>query len=311
MNPKFVVIHRTDINNVGDMSSNPLRYFLKPEEYMVLDIDTLGGKPYPDDVPIIVGGGGLIGNEFFGENIALALEHPDAVQINNLWQHRWELVNLKYKDMHVEFHTKLKDMVNDALTKIDKHKTPKVIWGVGHNIQKFGQDDVPNLKYPKFMKDFNIVGIRDFVPHQPYEFVPCASCMDPSLNKTYPIKNDIVIIEHKKQLLKGAEFGALSIPRFVNSGDNLEQMIELIGSANIVISNSYHAIYWATLLKKKSICVGAWSSKFFTLKHKPHYIKSIGKELEEAIDEAKIYETALEESVMANRRMWDRVRALV
>ena len=311
MKPKFVVIHRTDVNNVGDMASNPLKYFLKDDEYMVLDIDTLGQEPYPDDIPIIVGGGGLIGNEFFGENIQLALEHPDAVQIEKLWRNRWDLSNPKYKELHTDFYTKFKDMVNDALATIDKNKTPKVIWGIGHNVQKYGQDDVDKIKYPKFMREFNIVGIRDYVPQQPYDYVPCASCMHPELRKTHSIKNDIVIIEHKKQLIKGTDFGAMSIPRFVNSGNNLSQMIELIGSANIVISNSYHAVYWATLMKKKTICVGAWSSKFFTLKHKPVHIKSISKDFDEAIDEAKIYDTALDESIMANQKMWNKIQALV
>ena len=35
---KFTVVHRVDINNVGDLASNPLQYFLDRDEYDVIDI---------------------------------------------------------------------------------------------------------------------------------------------------------------------------------------------------------------------------------------------------------------------------------
>ena len=62
---KFVVVHRADRNNVGDIASNPLQYFLKEEKYQTVDIVDLPRSEYNTTLPTIVGGGGLIGNDFF------------------------------------------------------------------------------------------------------------------------------------------------------------------------------------------------------------------------------------------------------
>jgi len=308
--PKYVVIHRADPNNVGDMAANPLQYFLKPDDYVVIDIATLGQKPYPDDIPIIVGGGGLINNEHFGENLQYALQNPDRLQLDNLWLHNWELSNPKYKDLHVDFYHKFKDLLRKTQDQIHSSKTRKAIWGAGHNVQKIEKIDFEKMKYPRFLKEYDAVGIRDYQPDQAFDYVPCASCMHQGLRKKYEIKNDIVIIEHKKQNLKAGEFGSRPIPRFINSGNNMEQMLELIGTANIVISNSYHGIYWATLMGKRVLCVGAWSSKFMLYKHKPVYIKSVSEDLDEHIDKATVHEDALEEAVQANQKFWAKVQAL-
>ena len=63
--PKFTVVHRADRNNVGDLASNPLQYFLEPEEYQVVDITQIKETSYNSALPMIVGGGGLVANEFF------------------------------------------------------------------------------------------------------------------------------------------------------------------------------------------------------------------------------------------------------
>ena len=93
---KAVVIHRMDDNNVGDMSADPLQYFLKEDQYHKIDITKIGQEPFPDDVPIIYGGGGLLANEFFGNKINLMFSQPDVMQLENLWEHRWFLRNKKW-----------------------------------------------------------------------------------------------------------------------------------------------------------------------------------------------------------------------
>ena len=94
---KAVVIHRMDDNNVGDMSADPLQYFLKEDQYHKIDVTKIGKEPFPDDVPIIYGGGGLLANEFFGNKINLMFSQPDVMQLENLWENRWFLCNKKYQ----------------------------------------------------------------------------------------------------------------------------------------------------------------------------------------------------------------------
>ena len=47
---KYVVTHRTDPNNVGDIASNPLQYFLQPDEYQVVDIDYITTIKYINSI---------------------------------------------------------------------------------------------------------------------------------------------------------------------------------------------------------------------------------------------------------------------
>ena len=317
---KAVVVHRRDPNNVGDFYSDPLRYFLKEDEYVTVDIDNLGREPFPDNLPIFFGGGGLLCNEFFGHHINYMFDPPDVMQLNEAWDHRWRLQNPKYDQLYKEFNNQFKDMVVNTIKKVENMSNsdvPKVIWGAGHNVRNWTKEnDDSEVRYPKKMKNFDHIGIRDYwnddwaVRNPHIDWVPCASCMHPAFDKKYPIKNDVIIFEHKKQLIKGSEFGTSSIPRFVNSGSNIEQTVEILGSANTIITNSYHGAYWGTILGKKVIVIGPWSSKFYSLKHKPHLrAKMMG--WEDIIDEVPFYKTALEESRIATNRYWKKVKSVL
>jgi len=153
---------------------------------------------------------------------------------------------------------------------------------------------------------FDKVTVRDY--KQQYDYVPCASCMHPAFRKKYAIKNDIIWFEHKKQLVKSTEFATMSIPRFINSGANIEQVAELLGSANTIITNSYHGAYWGTLLKKKVIVVEAWSSKFYYLKHNPIFAPKGYFPVHELAEQCEIYPSAIDECVALNQKYFDEIR---
>jgi hypothetical protein len=317
MSIKAVVIHRRDANNIGDMASDPLQYFLKDSEYEKVDITQIGRHPFPDDIPVIYGGGGLLANEFFGEAIDMVFDRPDVSQLNEMWDHRWRLCNPKYKELYAEFNKRLKEDVVNIIKQIEENKKVKrVIWGAGHNQRDYNPANSHNIKYPRRMKDFDLIGVRDYwddlfqAQHPEWDWVPCASCMHPAFDKKYPVKNDIIVFEHKKQLIKGNDFGPTPVPRFINSGSNMEQTIELLGSANTILTNSYHGAYWGTLLGKKVIVLGPWSSKFYSLKHKPYLLGKPAGWLD-ALDEAPIYPNALEEARNATKDFWTRVKAVL
>lgn len=304
---KYVVAHRKDPNNVGDIASNPLQYFLKPDEYITIDVANLGSEPYPDNVPLIVGGGGLIGNAFMGSDFFRELtQSSDRNQIEAMYERSWTLTNPEYKDHYDEFHRSLKNMTSDLLEKIRPIVSARIVWGAGHNGDN-GAQEFTDIKWPKALAKYKLVGIRDFNLHSKFPWTPCASCMHPAFDKKYPIKNDIIWFEHKKQLIK--DFGNDPIPRFINSGSNVEQTIELLGSANTIITNSYHGAYWGTLLGKKVIIAGgAWSSKFKFLKHQPPIV---GKKetWDDYIEVAPVFQNALEECRSATKNFWSQVQA--
>lgn len=303
MNKKFTVIHRRDLNNVGDMASNPLQYFLPPDAYQAFDITQIRKEPIPFGPPIIVGGGGLIANDFFGEVLRDLTLSNDKVQLYEMFDNRWKLSNPINREAHLNFEEKYKELLHETVRKIREDQSTKILWGVGHNgeIPKKTKDS--KLAYPEWLLDFTMIGVRDY--KQDYEWVPCASCMHPALRQTYPIKNEVIWFEHKKQLIK--DFGAEPIPRFVNSGNNIEQTIELLGSANVILTNSYHGAYWGTLMKKRVVVVGPWSSKFLTFKHKPLTVERLDS-WRDVIDECTIHKEALDECVERTERYWKAVR---
>jgi len=299
---KFTVVHRADKNNVGDLASNPLQYFLKPDEYQVVDITQVKNTAYNSTLPMVVGGGGLIANEFFGDTIQTLLPSADLDQLIQIQQHKWELKDQANEKSHEEFIFAHRNFIKKYMNKIKPITAPRHIWGAGHNgpLEKRGTAIV---KYPDWLMSFDQVGIRDWNQNQPW--VPCASCMHPALTKKYAIKNDVIFFEHKKQLIKN--FGNDSIPRFVNSGSNIDQTIELLGSANIILTNSYHGAYWGMLLGKRVIVVDAWSSKFLSMKHMPH-ILSRDNDWKDIVDNVVVDIDALDECREATEEFWEKIK---
>jgi hypothetical protein len=301
---KFVVVHRADQNNVGDMASNPLMYFLEPDEYQTIDVLDLKRESFNNDLPLIVGGGGLLGNEFFTEHVRSVLQSNDKNQLLNFFNdHQWQTSTPSNRDIHSKFLEDMQELVSATLKKIKERSGPRMIWGAGHNGEY--NKKLKDLSYPEWLPLFDKIGVRDYA--QGYKWQPCASCMHPALRKKYTIKNRVIWFEHKKQLIK--DFGSESIPRFVNSGNNIDQTIELLGTAETILTNSYHGAFWGVLLKKKVIVVNPWSSKFMFMKHRPHIIENTIN-WEDRIDEVPIYDSALDECIEVTEKFWEEVKQL-
>jgi hypothetical protein len=299
---KCVVVHRQDENNVGDIASNPVQYFLKSEEYQTVDIVKLNETAYESHLPVIVGGGGLIGNDFFGDIVRNVLNSSDKNQLTELWNQKWEVTDPANKQIHEEFIIKYKDLIKKYIDKLETKKSPRFFWGGGWN-GDYNKKTREKFPWPDWMVEFDKIGVRDWGQTLPW--TPCASCMHPALRKSYPIKNDIIFFEHKKQLLK--DFGTDSIPRFINSGSNVEQTIELLGSANIILTNSYHGAYWGTLLKKRVLVVGAWGAKFYAMKHPP-YLLDKNETWSEGLEKTMIQNNALDECIEATEKYWNDIK---
>lgn len=298
-------MHRNDQNNVGDIASNPLQYFLKSSEYETVDIVDLHRSQYSANVPVVVGGGGLIGNEFIGDLARTVLNSSDKNYLSSLWEQRWDAIDPANQELGREFSLKYKDLIKEYIDKVSTKTTPRFLWGAGYN-GEYNKKARNKFFYPEWLVEFDKIGVRDWA--QNLDWYPCASCMHPALRKNYTIKNDVIFFEHKKQLLK--DFGKESIPRFVNSGSNVDQTIELLGSANVILTNSYHGAYWGTLLKKRVIVVGAWGAKFYAMKHPPAMLDKT-ETWNDVLDTAQIHNTALDECVAKTQEYWDTVKSSI
>jgi len=302
--PKSYVVYRQDKNNVGDIASNPLQYFMKPGHYEEVDIVNIGRHNFDPGVPVIAGGGGLLANEFMNDALRDLTVSPDKTSILNIGEEIWNRTAPANKNIRDEFFAKLNPLISEYVNKLSNDTSPRIIWGAGHN-GNYEKKFRGHLQYPKWLRNFDLVGVRDY--GQEHEWVPCASCMHPALREKHVIKHPVIWFEHKKQIIKSTDFGAYPIPRFINSGNDIAETIRLLGSADVIITNSYHGAYWGTLLGRKVIVVEAWSSKFNALKHKPTFLGK-GDFWKDYVDSTETYKTALDECINVTENYWNKVK---
>lgn len=182
---------------------------------------------------------------------------------------------------------------------ISNHKAPVVVWGVGGNVHSS-----KNIETPEWIEKAALAGIRDFGSN--YEWVPCASCLHTLFSTPYPIRHTLVAYVHggaglSVRIPKGT-------PTKTNFGCSLEEAVKFIGHGEYVVTNSYHGVYWATLLGRKVI-VDPFSSRHRFFKHPPASLE--GRSLQEAMAEAKSYPEALGECREANLSFFQKVSEIL
>ncbi len=160
------------------------------------------------------------------------------------------------------------DFFDDALKYISKYRNKKskiIIWGAGHNNYKL--HDWRHLKQ-EFSIDkygFDLIGVRDF--NQGYRWVPCASCMSDLFDQKSEADHNIVVYLHADCDMS-AEFER-SIPvdtPILRNNTTFDESIRFLASGDLVLTNSYHGMYWATILGRRVIAFPT-SSKFYSMKH--------------------------------------------
>jgi hypothetical protein len=174
---------------------------------------------------------------------------------------------------------------------------PKVLWGAGHNAHNVLQVDQTNpsaLHYDR-MKKFDKIGIRDWGVG--YNWVPCVSCVAPEFSQSPSEDAGIVAAMHYE-----TRSSAAFIPELIGKSkepvdvvfndDAPEKFIGKLRSAKAVVTNSYHAAYWAILFGKRVAVVGG-GSKVNLLKHRP-VLASTDNWIQK-LEEAELYPQALEE----------------
>ena len=167
-----------------------------------------------------------------------------------------------------------------------------IVWGAGFN---------PALN-ENIRAKYDLVGIRDWgVPR--YQWVPCPSVLHPSLltNIDRTPTKDFLIVDHWKRPI---DFDG-DCTRINNKPNNIQNIISLIADHRYVLTSSYHAAYWATLLKKKTFVIGdSMPEKFYTMKHKPLFASKFEHKL---IDQAIIHDDAYNDCMLATNEFKSQV----
>lgn len=229
-NTEVINIHRIDVNNVGDYYCAPHHYFeiLKDKALDIYGYKTLDTKKGQDWVNRINRSALIIG----GGGL---LNRGSFEKQMQLFEH------------------------------LGKKGKKTVLWGVGHNSKK--KKDFNNIKsYNIDIRKFGLSGVRDY--SMGHNWVPCVSCMHPIFDQKYDEVHDVGLVYHKKTIKNKGLLNQLSDYPSTSNTTNLKDLVGFIGSCNTIVTDSYHAMYWSMLLKKKVLVIPN-SSKFFDFKYQP------------------------------------------
>lgn len=185
---------------------------------------------------------------------------------------------------------------NTWMNDLIKTGNPVIGWGIGHNKHYGTKEKITKLNENKF----SLLGLRDFNTKSRY--LPCVSCILPILQNKYKLKRDIGCIFHYENSDNSFEY-----PKMYNN-QPLTELIKFIGETDVIITNTYHIMYWATLMNKKVILYNPFSNRFDNFKYKP--AKYSGNIIRD-IRTAKRYPNALQECIDANEKFFTRVKKII
>ncbi|WP_367957678.1 polysaccharide pyruvyl transferase family protein [Aquibium pacificus] len=182
---------------------------------------------------------------------------------------------------------------------------PLIAWGIGEslNIDRQGGVVLPyHGPLPDYLSSFDLVGLRDWGTQYPW--APCPSCLLARFDEPPEIsRHEIVVYEHKR-----IPVPIEGLPRLSNNGSDIEKVLSFLASAEVVITNSYHGAYWATLLGRRVVAIPNMS-KMYRLRHAP--VLSVAERWRRAVDLAEPYPKALAECRSATLDFYDKVLTLI
>ncbi len=178
---------------------------------------------------------------------------------------------------------------------IEKGRTV-IGWGIGFN-QHFGS----KIKVAPKLDKFSLLGMRDYNKDVPY--LPCVSCLSTVFEEKYPIKRRIGCIVHYENVHIPVD--GLDV---VYNNQPFEEIITFIAETEVVVTNTYHVMYWSTLMNKKVILLNPFSDRFMNFKYKPVIYSG---NLEADIKKCKQYPEALAECRALNRTFFNKVKKLI
>jgi len=263
-------ISRISTLNQGDLLSAPSNYYPSINDKNIQKIDILGDSTFS-----------------LKENF----ERVSMIKNNDLIIGGGGLLDRKTFQNSISF-----------LADFGKYGNKTILWGVGHNNVAFK----PSKLFYDQVSKFNLVGIRDkeYKLIKGAYWVPCSSCLNNSFEEIFQPKRELGIIshEHIEINLKGIKQSFDQISNDTHFGE----LVQFIGESEVILTNSYHAMYWSVLMKKKVVVIPN-SSKMFSFKYDVPIINSI-EELSKGIKKSSIYSEALEECRDANHRFYLRVK---
>jgi len=221
---------------------------------------------------------------------------------------------------------------------------PLALWGVGFDDFPEERLSGPKMPaYLRGLDNLKLVGLRDFFQEDSpllqsddglaplLRWVPDASAMnlafdqylDPTLSlRLPPAKRSIGYVRPLNPLARagcepsGGDVTRIGLSKWLQQGlltsqdvvpSDLvtEDMLKFLAESEVVIANSYHVIYWATLLGRKAVQCNRWST---ALDHFKWPAVLYSGDLSHDVKQASSYPEAMREAREANMAFAEEVR---
>lgn len=182
---------------------------------------------------------------------------------------------------------------------------PVIIWGMGINDHgRLDRRYDPSLHVLEGHPNV-LIGLRDAFYHN---YVPCVSCMRPEFDEPPALERSVGMYLHHSFELK-ANYAVMSNKVEGDPEAYFKKVVAFLGSSEVVVTNTYHGAYWATLLNRKVVVVAPFANKFMGLKYEP-LILSVTSTIPDAVHDAQSYPDALGESRRLNLKFLGQMREL-
>ncbi len=175
-----------------------------------------------------------------------------------------------------------------------------IAWGIGSS--RHGETD----PWPD-PHGFALVGVREWSEDRERAglWAPCASCMSPLFDVDYKVTREVVLFVNANEGIRTRYPMAVDLKPFMKNDWAMDEIVAVLGSAEVIVTDSYHGIYWGTLLDRKVVAV-PYSSKFYNFRHPPAYSRNHGLDWRAEALGARVYPGALEECRSATRAFYKR-----
>lgn len=193
------------------------------------------------------------------------------------------------------------ESTNRAINRVLDTGATVIAWSPGFNTHA---EYHGTFQTPLNFSQFSLLAVRDFENAQGLHYLPDVTCKLALLQKQYPLRRKYGIAQHKDYPIQGFDYACIT------NEAQIEDILQFIGESEIILSNSFHMIYWAMLMGKKTICVNAFSTKFQSYRYQPVYYQTGVDRLEDCVERAQEYHI-LEECIEATDAFFEQVKTII
>lgn len=193
------------------------------------------------------------------------------------------------------------ELLNRNINRILNTGATCILWAGGINTH---YDYCRPFRTKIDFEKFYLATLRDYQNPYGLEYLPDVSCKIQLLSAKYEIVREIGVAMHKDFNIPVDEYSQ------INNSAGIDEIIKFIGESELIISNSFHLLYWSLLMGKKVLCANPFSVKFSFFKYNPYIWDLQNESLDNARNNARKYD-CLAECIDMNDAFFNRVKEFV